>query len=820
VATLHNGYTYVLAPVQVTSVVPNVGPVAGGTHVTITGQGFTGTVCPAGVTFGGTPAASCSVTDDNHISAVSPAHAAGTVDVIVVSPGGTSFAVTQDQFTFEAAPTIAVNGLVPNQGPVAGGTSVTITGTNFGPDSTVSFGPNAATHVVVVNSTTITATSPASTLGGDHSGGVAVTVTDAGGTSNPQTFTYIAPPIINANGIVPDFGPTAGGTNVTITGSNFQTTATTTVTFAGAQATNVVVVNGTTITATSPAGTAGVANVVVTDPFGSSAPQPFTYLAPPLVGVNGLNPAFGPTTGGLTVTITGSNLTGTTAVTFGGVPGTNIVNVSDSQITVKNPAHAVGPVPVVITAAGGTATAAEPFTYESVPPGVSSLSPPGGPVGGGTTVTITGSGFGAGDPNTTVSFGGAPGTMVDVVSQTQITVVSPPSPLGGDGQGPVSVVVTDTGGSSANLTFTYQVTPIITGISPTSGPETGGETVIIKGSGLCGATSVPFGNSNATIVSNSADCTQLNVTSPPGTGTVPVYVVTPGGTVRSPENFTYISPGYWLAASDGGVFAFGGAQFFGSVPGQLQPGQRLNSPIVAMADTPDHGGYWLFAADGGVFSFGDAQFYGSIPEVLQPGQVLNGPVVTAEATPDGLGYRMFAADGGVFDFGDAAYEGGLPGENIFPSSPVAGATAYPFDQVGGKPFPGADTAGYWLVLANGGVYSFGNAPTTVGSGLGQIFGQVVALATMPDGEGYYMFLKSGSVAAFGDARKGLGGTNNSASPVVFGQATSTGQGYWIFTAVGGVFTLGDAPYKGSVPGQGITHLNQPITAAIAFGATN
>src|SRR5580698_4113193 len=109
-------------------------------------------------------------------------------------------------------------------------------------------------------------------------------------------------------------------------------------------------------------------------------------------------------------------------------------------------------------------------------------------------------------------------------------------------------------------------------------------------------------------------------------------------------------------------------------------GSHLIHPIVAMATTPDHAGYWLFAADGGVFTFGDAQFWGSVPGVLQPGQKLNGPIVAAEATPDGNGYREFAADGGVFDFGDAVYEGSLPGENIFPSQPITGAVAYPFGQ--------------------------------------------------------------------------------------------------------------------------------------------
>jgi hypothetical protein len=66
--------------------------------------------------------------------------------------------------------------------------------------------------------------------------------------------------------------------------------------------------------------------------------------------------------------------------------------------------------------------------------------------------------------------------------------------------------------------------------------------------------------------------------------------------------------GYWLAGSDGGVFSFGSAQFYGSAANL-----RLQSPVVGITPTADRAGYWLVASDGGVFSFGDAKFYGSIP---------------------------------------------------------------------------------------------------------------------------------------------------------------------------------------------------------------
>ena len=118
--------------------------------------------------------------------------------------------------------------------------------------------------------------------------------------------------------------------------------------------------------------------------------------------------------------------------------------------------------------------------------------------------------------------------------------------------------------------------------------------------------------------------------------------------------------GYAMAASDGGYFTEGGANFYGSMGGQ-----HLNAPVVGIASTPDGKGYWLVAADGGVFSFGDANFYGSMG-----GQHLNAPVVGIASTPDGMGYTLVGADGGTFNFGDANFYGSLAGQHL--NAPVVG----------------------------------------------------------------------------------------------------------------------------------------------------
>ena len=170
-------------PPRVTSVSVTSGPAAGGTSVTVTGTGFTGVTA---VTFGATPAPSFTVNGDTSITVVSPAASAGTVDVTVTTPGGTSSASSTDRFTFIAAP--AVSGLGPDSGTVNGGTLVTITGTNFIDVTAVNFGETPAGFTVNDDSS-ITAVSPAA----EAADTVHVTVVTVGGmsaTSAADEFTY------------------------------------------------------------------------------------------------------------------------------------------------------------------------------------------------------------------------------------------------------------------------------------------------------------------------------------------------------------------------------------------------------------------------------------------------------------------------------------------------------------------------------------------------------------------------------------------------------------------------------------------------------
>ncbi|MEP6658300.1 MAG: superoxide dismutase family protein [Acidimicrobiales bacterium] len=158
--------------------------------------------------------------------------------------------------------------------------------------------------------------------------------------------------------------------------------------------------------------------------------------------------------------------------------------------------------------------------------------------------------------------------------------------------------------------------------------------------------------------------------------------------------------GYWLVASDGGVFTFGDAGFFGSASGL-----KLSRPVVGIAPTPTGDGYWLVGSDGGVFNYGDARFFGSLGGIN-----LNLPIVGIATTPSGNGYWLFASDGGVFAFGDASYEGSTGGRNL--NSPVVGAAVTESGH------------GYDLYAADGGVFNFGDA-TFHGSEGGRTLNQPV-----------------------------------------------------------------------------------------------
>ena len=240
------------------------------------------------------------------------------------------------------------------------------------------------------------------------------------------------------------------------------------------------------------------------------------------------------------------------------------------------------------------------------------------------------------------------------------------------------------------------------------------------------------------------------------------------------------SSGYWEVASDGGIFSFGDAAFYGSMGGQ-----PLNKPIIGMAATDDRQGYWQVASDGGIFSFGDAAFYGSMG-----GQPLNKPIVGMAATPDGQGYWQVASDGGIFSFGDAAFYGSMGGQPL--NKPIVGMAATP------------DGQGYWEVASDGGIFSFGDAAFYGSMGGQPVNKPVVGMAATPDGQGYWLVAADGGIFTYGSAGfLGSAGSVPLNKPAVDMAATPDGGGYWLVASDGGIFNYGNAAYFGSMGGKSL-----------------
>jgi photosystem II stability/assembly factor-like uncharacterized protein len=209
-----------------------------------------------------------------------------------------------------------------------------------------------------------------------------------------------------------------------------------------------------------------------------------------------------------------------------------------------------------------------------------------------------------------------------------------------------------------------------------------------------------------------------------GSGTI---VIKPASGRGSQPRCGRTGLGYWLVASDGGIFSFGDAAFFGST-GNL----KLNKPIVGMTSTPSGTGYWLVASDGGIFAFGDAAFHGSTGNLK-----LTSPIVGMATTPSGGGYWLVARDGGIFAFGDAKFTGSAGGKPV--ASPIVAMASTP------------SGGGYWLTAADGGIFAFGDAKAHGSANGTPLTKPIVGMAATPSGTGYWLVASDGGIFAFGDA---------------------------------------------------------------------
>ncbi|MGA2498621.1 MAG: IPT/TIG domain-containing protein, partial [Tepidisphaeraceae bacterium] len=504
-------FTYADIP-TVTGISPTSGSF--GTVVTIDGTNF---INGATVTVGGTAATNVTVNYDGTITATVPIRGSGpdTADVVVTTLGGSSTTSASDQFTYVTTSIATAEGkpsgslVTLDQNPVI--TAIlsqpaTVNGlttnswaflVNDGTGSIDVYGtmPSGSTYTptvgdaIVVSGTyspynqipelgTLTAISKVSS-GNPVPASSVETIPDVKVTTLPPNIAgyLITLKGVTISGISGAFGITTltGAITDNATPGNSMTLYYWPTSYSAAN-TNLF---GQAI----PTGPVNITGIV--DVYNSTTPEfiPITIAAAP--AVTGLGPSGGALNGGNNVIITGTGFTGASAVMFGATAATSFTVNSPTQITAVAPAEAAGTVDVTVTNSVGTSTtsAADQYTY-TVAPVVSSLSPKGGNIAGGTSVIITGTGFAGA---TAVNFGGAAASSFTVNSATQITAFAPAQAAGA-----VDVTVTATGGTSPAVAadkFTYAATPTVAGLSTTTAYAGGGTSVIITGANfISGAT--------------------------------------------------------------------------------------------------------------------------------------------------------------------------------------------------------------------------------------------------------------------------------------------------------------------------------------------
>ena len=261
--------------------------------------------------------------------------------------------------------------------------------------------------------------------------------------------------------------------------------------------------------------------------------------------------------------------------------------------------------------------------------------------------------------------------------------------------------------------------------------------------------------------------------------------------------------GYRMVANEGGIFDFG-LNFHGSLANN-----KLNAPIVGIANSPGYDGYLMAGGDGGVFALGGANFYGSLG-----GQTLPSPISAIAAPPAENGYWLVAQNGKIYNFGAAP---ALPAVSVPSGAHIVGMAST------------QDGGGGWLTDNLGDVYAEGDALYVGGLGGVHLNAPIVGIAAAASGQGYVLAASDGGAFNygtqhfFGSVPGSLAAGQKLNAPIVGIAVTHSGNGYWFVGSDGGVFNYGDAPFLGSIytaignhplngPIVGIQHLGELPTA--------
>mgnify|MGYP003701076193 CR=1 FL=1 len=405
----------------------------------------------------------------------------------IITPGGPSLPAS---FTVNQ-PAPVLTGISPNAGIQGASVNVVLTGTNLTAATAISAGSGiAVSNLTVVNATQVTATFAIG--GGAGSGPQNVTITTPGGTSS-VVFT-INQPTPGLSGIVPNTGAQGTSVNVSLTGTNL-TGATGISAGAGIAVSNLTVVSATQVTATFAIGAGaatGPQSVTIQTPGGTSPAVAFT-INPGAPTVTGIAPNAGAQGTAINVSLSGTFLTGVSAINAGaGITVSNVTAVSPAQVTATFtilPNAATGPQNVQITTPGGVSTAnpGSLFTINAAPaPSLASITPAAAAVGNIVSIALSGANLNG--ATVSISGTGVVASNVVIVSSTQVTATITIN--GSAAQGDRTLTVTTPGGPSNALTFTIlPPAPTLSSIQP-SAVKRGDSNVGINlnGANLTGAT--------------------------------------------------------------------------------------------------------------------------------------------------------------------------------------------------------------------------------------------------------------------------------------------------------------------------------------------
>jgi len=611
-ATLDDAFNYVQLPPIIAGITPDNGPPEGGTQILVSGQGFHP---DATLTVGGTDASIIS-TSETLISAITPAGSLGPADVTVTNPDLLSHTF-QGGFTYADASgpvEVGIAAITPNTAPITGGTTTTITGSGFGPGTSVIFGAALSPSVTVLGNSTLVVEVPAGAIGPVD---VQVVVPSAGSANVPNAFFYFDPngpwPTPQFDGIYPTAGPTSGGTIARVDVRPAPAGAK--VFVDGVEAT-VLGADGTDhLTVEMPPHEAGAVPVSVMLPDGHAATlaAAYTYYvpAPGVVAptVTQINPTGGSTLGGDAVDITGTEFSTGTIAFMGYRPVANLVLVDATSISGTSPAHPAGLADVAVTRADGfSAILQAAFAYSAPAPAPTAVFPTQSPLSGGITAVLSGSGF---EPGCEVFVGGVEASDVVVPLDSVLTFTAPPSAT--EQLVDIVVINPDTQQGTLASAFSYVDTtfgdpaPEVTALTPPRGPVQGGTVLAVFGSNFKPGAKVLFGGIESTIHVVEADL--VTVTTPPGfVGPVDVTVLNPDGQSGIlPSGFDYLiatDPKPILAGitptsgpEEGGTpviltgdeFTGGGLGFVGYRP--LSSWAVLNSSIATGTTSPVPAGF-------------------------------------------------------------------------------------------------------------------------------------------------------------------------------------------------------------------------------------